>query len=106
SMPAANELQIALAPTYAPSPPLAITAPGPLLAAELTHDDKLDLVVGTADSVLLLAGDGAGGFSNPQTLANASAPVTALATGDFDHDGHADIAYANANGVTVMYECQ
>ena len=106
SIPSAGMVNVALGPSFATSPAIPAIGATPLLAVELTGDTNLDLVAGTKDGVVLLAGNGDGTFANPVKMATTAELVIALAAGDFDHDGHTDLAYATTKIVTVMYECQ
>ena len=83
-------------------------ANGPIAAGDFNGDGNVDLAVLTvgccSDSVLILPGDGAGGFSSPpQTFAVGAFPA-ALAVADFNGDGKPDIAIADSvrNMVTLL----
>lgn len=67
-----------------------------LLATDLDGDGFLDLVVAAQDSgrVLVLRGDGAGGFAPPAAFPAGDNPAW-LASADLDGDGRADLAVAN-----------
>jgi len=62
-------------------------------AIDADADGDIDLVVGAAGALFLLRNDGSGRFQIDSAAipANAADDVTALATGDIDGDGHADI---------------
>ena len=62
----------------------------------LSRPDCTDLAVADPGSgdVSILLGNGDGTFQNPVTYAVGTDPV-ALVTGDFNGDGHTDIAVAN-----------
>jgi hypothetical protein len=61
-----------------------------------TIDDQGDLTE-TAGGVLLLPGNNDGSFGNP-TLADGGVPVEAAAWGDFNGDGHPDLAVSQFLG--------
>jgi hypothetical protein len=65
-------------------------AQAPSAAADLTGDGKTDVVVDGG----LLRGNGAGGFLTdvPEQFQTAGSGPGTVALGDFDHDGHLDIA--------------
>jgi FG-GAP-like repeat len=73
-------------------------SPGTVVLADLNGDGRLDIAVANerSDNVSILLANGRGGF----TPAHAS-PFAAghspndLAVGDFNHDGHPDLAFAN-----------
>lgn len=65
-----------------------------VLAAELTGDGLPDLAVAGEGRVLILAGDGKGGFRRAGEYAAGENP-TGLAADDLDGDGDADLAAAN-----------
>jgi len=76
-----------------------VFATSPIVAADYNQDGKLDLVAVTAQnyenpSVIVLEGDGSGGFSNPYTIFSAGENIVIynLVTGDFDGDGKPDVA--------------
>jgi hypothetical protein len=54
----------------------------------------------SAGSVLIMQSDGAGGFSSSQQIAVGANPQ-AVTAGDFDNDGHLDLAIANAGDDSV-----
>jgi hypothetical protein len=77
----------------------------PIVAADYNQDGKLDLVAVTEHdyeypSVIVLEGDGSGGFSNPHTIFSGgqTTDIYNLVTGDFDGDGKPDVALTAATG--------
>ena len=70
--------------------------PSALAAADFDGDGHVDLAVAStgANDVLLLLGDGHGGFRVGKSFP-AGANPTELFAADFDHDGHPDLAIAN-----------
>ena len=79
-----------------------ISHPSSIVVADFNGDAKLDLVVANefADSISLLAGNGAGAFSAPISFGVGDAP-TGLAVGDFNGDAIPDVAVANNTAGSV-----
>jgi hypothetical protein len=77
--------------------------------ADLNGDRHLDMLVDDSGShdVVLLAGDGSGGFSPADTVTIAGAGFTpyAMAVADFDGDGRPDfVAQGAANSIVVFLQ--
>jgi hypothetical protein len=79
---------------------------GGIVAADVNHDGKIDLVYDTsnpsgASTLNVLFGNGDGTFSTgPITSFNmANEPASALGIGDFDNDGHVDVLVSGASQV-------
>jgi hypothetical protein len=74
--------------------------PTSIAVADLNADGKQDLAVAAwgstsaAGSVSVLLGTGTGSFTNAGSLPTGTLPAS-VAAGDFDGDGHADLAVAN-----------
>jgi hypothetical protein len=70
-----------------------------VVTGQFEGDNHTDLVVTNsgANSFSLLEGTGLGGFLNPQTALTFSTGVrpTGVVAGDFNHDGHLDLAILN-----------
>ena len=73
--------------------------PGPLTAADLNADGKMDLVVPSAGEQLVgvLLGNGNGTFQSPVTYPT-TADVYFPQTADFNDDGKLDVALTNVSG--------
>ncbi len=75
--------------------------------ADFNSDSKLDIVVintGGWGAVSVLLNAGGGAFSNPITTTTAGLGAMALTSGDFNHDGHPDLAVVNnlSNNVSIL----
>ncbi len=69
--------------------------------ADFNEDGKLDLAVGRFGSIHIALGNGDGTFG-PFTQYNVADGVYSLATGDYDRDGHLDLAGAGAGLVILL----
>jgi len=90
-------------------PPVGIpvgTIPAAVEAADITGDGAVDLVVVNHDSrdLMVLRGDGAGGFSLGTTVALSGAPIDLILV-DFDNDRVRDVAVLTEQPaqVTVLF---
>ena len=86
--------------------PLAGAMDFQLALGDLDGDGHLDAVaagvVGGGPVVEVLRGKGDGGWWLPPLTASVISQAQALAVGDVDGDGHADVAAAHAAGVTIL----
>ena len=88
--------------SYTSLPPIELGGlPGSVTAADLNHDGNLDLVVAASNSsdIVVLLGDGNGGFPTISTIHIPTVRLTNRLVGavvaDFDLDGHLDILVAS-----------
>src|SRR5450631_603549 len=72
-----------------------------IVVADLNGDGKLDLVVGSSDSVCVLLGKGDGTFQ-PAVAYPSGAMANSLGVADMNGDGHLDIVAGNANNLSVL----
>lgn len=91
-LPAADRL---LVPVLAPA------APSALRALDLDGDGLVDLAVGSAAGLVLLFGDGHGGFPHRQEV-DATGAVNAISAGDIDSDGRVDLVLSGGDEITVI----
>jgi hypothetical protein len=75
-------------------------AGGPIVAADLNGDHKVDLVISLDNSVVVMLGNGDGTFQAPATF-DATNDVHALAVADVNRDGIPDIVTASYNTGTI-----
>jgi hypothetical protein len=76
-----------------PTTKIPLTASAPLIAADVNHDGKIDLILSLNNTVAVMDGVGDGTFSAPMTV-YAPDPYnleSVLLTGDFDGDTNADV---------------
>jgi len=75
--------------------------PKTLVFGHFTADDILDIAVlstdGNTGKVVVLTGDGSGGFGAPKTIDVGAPSPTAIALGDFDRDGNLDLFVGKGN---------
>jgi hypothetical protein len=79
------------------------TRPGAVVSGDFNRDGRADVAVATADSVLVLLGNGNGSFQPPVNVAAVSSPQ-AIAVADFNGDGNPDLVTANfsSNNISVL----
>ena len=70
-----------------------------IMAADLDHDGKMDLILSGADAVAVLNGDGAGGFGAERRFLAGDDPQTALVA-DLNSDGAPDLIFGNSSGAS------
>lgn len=91
---------------FTPGSPIALThALRSLAAADLRRTGHDDLVAANGDgTVTVLKGDGAGAFNAMEAVKVASGAVAAIASGDFNRDGKADLALVetDSNKIAIL----
>jgi uncharacterized protein (TIGR03437 family) len=93
-----------LAPVSSNSPVVSIWS---LVTGDFNKDGKADVAAINSsgslapDQVVVFLGQGDGTFAPAQTY-SAGVEATALAVGDFNHDGAADLAIANQAGISLL----
>ena len=83
----------------------AFTGSTPLLkAADFNGDGNPDLVIlqSPGNTVQVFLGHGDGTFAAPVNIADGLSAAGALATGDFNNDGKADIAVTSGTSISVL----
>ena len=91
--------------TFTPGTPLTPSGTSlVVVAADLNRDGKLDLVVGSTNSLLIFLGNGDGTFTSTAFNPQMSSSVASIAVGDLNADGILDLAVVgpNANLVNVL----
>jgi uncharacterized protein (TIGR03437 family) len=93
--------------------PLAIASIPAISAIQATSGDyngdgMLDLAFATTSTdsigqVTVMLSAGGGKFLPPASFSSAGSDAVAIATADFNGDGHADLMVANSNGVAVFF---
>jgi FG-GAP-like repeat len=92
--------------TFAAATTVPGTFYGPVVTGDFNGDGKLDLVLVSPPNIVLLLGDGAGGFGTPLSFAAgiSSGANVGVAAGDFNGDGKPDLVATNyaTNSVSVL----
>ncbi|HLT36081.1 MAG TPA: VCBS repeat-containing protein, partial [Enhygromyxa sp.] len=81
---------------------LAVTEVQSLATADFNADGIIDLAVGRKDDVLVLFGDGTGGFPLQADLPEPGSNYFGAAAGDLDGDQLADLVVSQAGGDAVL----
>jgi len=70
-----------------------------IVAGDFNQDGRIDLAVGTHDSIGIFLGDGSGGFASVEAIGIPSdvGRPRGLAVADFNRDGHPDLAVTTVN---------
>ena len=78
-------------------------SPRSVAVGDFNRDGKLDLAVATSETahIVILIGDGTGGFGAPQPFDTDSVPYF-VAAGDFNEDGITDLAAVNFSNVSIL----
>ena len=76
-----------------------------IVLVDMDADGKQDLVLGGGDAVVVMRGDGRGGFA-PGSTVSAGRGAWSVTVADFDADGRADVAAAalEAGAVSVLLQ--
>lgn len=80
------------------------TSPSPMVAGDFDGDGALDLALTVTgpDGIVVLRGDGKGGFKMVTTLVN-NLEATAIAAADLNGDEHLDLAIAATRGGAIFF---
>jgi hypothetical protein len=73
---------------------------GEIVIADFNGDGKNDLAIAQIDGVIILLGDGKGGFGAPQTV--ASTTLAPLLAGDFNGDHKIDLVQLEKNSISLL----
>lgn len=93
-------------PAFSALGTLGDAAASAVAAADVDHDGAMDLVTGGGASLALWRNDGTGAFAHDAedlVAAGRVASVTALALGDLDNDGNADLVVGQAGDPLVAW---
>lgn len=76
-----------------------------LVAGDFNNDGRVDLVTWGSGTVLVMLGDGSGGFGPSITtnVVGIGSDNSAMATGDFNNDGKSDLALGTQGGVAIIH---
>jgi hypothetical protein len=79
-----------------------IATPNEIVPADFDGDGKMDIAVGTDNSVKIFYGKGDGTFETPVTLMTSTGRVTPFSAADMNGDGKPDLVCTAPNQVVVL----